>query len=100
MSSGRDSGSGAWMVKGEHVPALTLALGKTAAGDYPIEVYVLASGDGPQARRNFVLRVEPPVQAYAAGDRQELGLGPARRRAERARRRADSSGTGQCRGAA
>ena len=55
------------MVKGEHVPALTLALGKTAAGDYPIEVYVLAAGDGPQARRTFVLRVEPPVQAYAAG---------------------------------
>lgn len=67
LSSGRDSGSGAWMVKGEHVPALMLALGKTAAGDYPIEVYVLASGDGPQARRNFLLRVEPPVQAYAAG---------------------------------
>jgi hypothetical protein len=67
LSSGRDSGSGAWMVKGEHVPALTLALGKTEAGDYPIEVYVLASGDGPQARRTFVLRVEPPVKAYAAG---------------------------------
>ena len=67
LSSGRDSGSGAWMVKGEHVPALTLALGNTAAGDYPIEVYVLAAGDGPQARRTFVLRVEPPVQAYAAG---------------------------------
>lgn len=67
LSSGRDSGSGAWMVKGEHVPALTLALGKTETGDYPIEVYVLASGDGPQARRIFVLRVEPPVQADAAG---------------------------------
>ena len=67
LSSGRDSGSGAWMVKGEHVPALTLALANTAAGDYPIEVYVLAAGDGPQARRTFVLRVEPPVQAYAAG---------------------------------
>jgi hypothetical protein len=66
LSSGRDSGSGAWMVRGEHVPALTLALGKTEPGDYPIEVYVLASGDGPQARQNFVLRVEPPVQAYAA----------------------------------
>ena len=55
------------MVKGEHVAALTLALGNTAAGDYPIEVYVLAAGDGPQARQTFVLRVEPPVQAYAAG---------------------------------
>jgi hypothetical protein len=66
LSSGRDSDSGTWMVRGEHVPALTLALGQTQAGDYPIEVYVLESGDGPQARRNFVLRVEPPVQAYAA----------------------------------
>lgn len=66
LSSGRDSGSGTWMVRGEHVPALTVALGNTEAGDYPIEVYVLESGDGPQARRNFVLRVEPPVQAYAA----------------------------------
>lgn len=66
LSSGRDSGSGTWMVRGEQVPALTLTLGKTPAGDYPIEVYVLESGDGPQARRNFVLRVEPPVQAYAA----------------------------------
>jgi hypothetical protein len=66
LSSGRDSGTGTWMVRGEHVPSLTLALGQTQAGDYPIEVYVLESGDGPQARRNFVLRVEPPVQAYAA----------------------------------
>jgi hypothetical protein len=66
LSSGRDSGTGTWMVRGEHVPALTVALGKTQAGDYPIEVYMLESGDGPQARRNFVLRVEPPVQAYAA----------------------------------
>jgi len=65
LSAGRDNGGGTWMVKGEHVPALTVALGKTEAGDYPIEVYVLQSGDGPQARRNFVLRVEPPVQAYA-----------------------------------
>jgi TPR repeat protein len=44
-----------------------LTLGETAAGDYPIEVYVLDSGDGPQARRNFVLRVEPPARAYTAG---------------------------------
>jgi TPR repeat protein len=54
------------MVRGEQVRALTLTLGKTPAGDYPIEVYVLQSGDGPQARRNFVLRIEPPAQAYTA----------------------------------
>ena len=41
---------------------------RAAAGDYPIEVYVLESGDGPQARRSLVLRVEPPAQAYAAAD--------------------------------
>jgi hypothetical protein len=66
LSSGRDSGSGTWMVRGEQVPALTLSLGKAPAGDYPIEVYLLQSGDGPQARRNFVLRIEPPAQAHAA----------------------------------
>lgn len=66
LSAGRDSGSGSWLVKGEHLHDLTLSLGKSAAGDYPLEVYALESGDGPQARRNFVLRVEPPAQAYAA----------------------------------
>ena len=75
LSSGRDSASGTWMVKGEHVPALTLALGMSPAGDYPIEVYLLASGDGPQARRNFVLRVEPPVQTYAAAADKDWASG-------------------------
>ncbi len=68
LSAGRDSGSGSWLVKGDHVPDLTLSLGRTAAGDYPLEVYALEAGDGPQGRRNFVLRVEPPAQAYAAAD--------------------------------
>ena len=67
LSAGRDSGSGSWLVKGEYLHDLTLALGDTAAGDYPLEVYVLESGDGPQGRRNLVLRVEPPAEAYAAG---------------------------------
>jgi hypothetical protein len=66
LSAGRDSGNGAWLVKAEYLQDLTLALGQTAAGDYPIEVYELESGDGPQARRNFVLRVEPPAAAYAS----------------------------------
>jgi TPR repeat protein len=83
------------MVKGEHVPALTLALGQTQAGDYPIEVYVLESGDGPQARRNFVLRVEPPVQAYdaaaAGGDWASGLLVPSAHAAEPAPAAADSA---------
>jgi hypothetical protein len=97
LSAGRDSGGGAWMVKGEHVPSLTLALGETAAGDYPIEVYLLASGDGPQARRNFVLRVEPPVRAYAAADAGKdwtsglLGMVPSAHAAEPAATPADSA---------
>ena len=66
LSGGRQSGRGAWLIKGEHVPDLTLALGEVAAGDYPIEVYVLESGDGPQARRNFVLRVGPSDRVQAA----------------------------------
>lgn len=66
LSAGRDSGNGVWLVKGEYLHDLTLALGQTAAGDYPIEIYELESGDGPQARRNFVLRVEPPAAAYAS----------------------------------
>jgi hypothetical protein len=63
LSAGRQSGGGAWMVKGEHVPSLTLTLGQAAAGDYPVEVYILESGDGPQARRSFVLRVAPTDHA-------------------------------------
>jgi hypothetical protein len=66
FSAGRQSGSGAWLVKGEHVHDLTLSVGEAAAGDYPIEVYELESGDGPQARRSLVLRVEPPARTYAA----------------------------------
>ncbi len=67
LSAGRQSGGGAWMVKGEYVPDLTLTLGQTASGDYPVEVYMLESGDGPQARRSFVLRVASPNPAVAAG---------------------------------
>jgi hypothetical protein len=65
LSAGRESGGGTWMVKGEYVPDLTMTLGQAAAGDYPVEVYILESGDGPQARRSFVLRVVPPERAAA-----------------------------------
>jgi hypothetical protein len=66
LSGGRQSGAGAWLIKGEHVPDLTLTLGEAAAGDYPVEIYILESGDGPQARRNFVLRVAPSDRIHAA----------------------------------
>jgi hypothetical protein len=65
LSAGRQSESGTWMMKAQHVNKLSLQLGEVPAGDYPIEVYVLQSGDAPQARRSFVLRVEPPARTYA-----------------------------------
>jgi hypothetical protein len=66
LSAGRQSGGGAWLVKGEHVPGLTLTLGAAPSGDYPVEVYVLETGDGPQARRSFLLRVAPSEPATIA----------------------------------
>jgi hypothetical protein len=65
LSAGRQSGGGAWLVKGEHVPGLTLTVGRAAAGDHPVEVYILESGDGPQARRSFVLRIAPTARTFA-----------------------------------
>ena len=65
LSAGRQSDSGTWLVKAEHAHALTLSLGAVAEGDYPVEVYVLQSGDSPQARRSVVLRVETPAQIHA-----------------------------------
>ena len=64
LSAGRQSESGTWLVKGDYVSDLTLTMGEAAPGDYPIEVYVLQSGDAPQARRSLVLRVEAPAQPY------------------------------------
>jgi hypothetical protein len=64
LSAGRQSGSGTWLVKGDAVPDLTLSIGQAAEGDYPLEVYVLQSGDGLQARRSLVLRVEAPARTY------------------------------------
>jgi hypothetical protein len=72
LSAGRQSGGGAWMVKGEYVPDLTLTLGQAATGDYPVEVYMLESGDGPQARRSFVLRVASPDPAMAQAPEPNL----------------------------
>ena len=73
LSAGRLSDSGAWLVKAEHAPALTLAIGNVAEGDYPIEVYVLRAGDSLQGRRSLVMRIEPQVGTQAA-----TALGPDR----------------------
>lgn len=73
LSVGRKSESGTWLVKGEHVHDLTLSIGEAAEGDYPIEVYVLQSGDGPQARRRLVLRVEASARTYAAAGGPDMG---------------------------
>jgi hypothetical protein len=77
LSAGRQSGGGAWMVKGTHVPGLTLTLGQAASGDYPIEVYILETGDGPQARRSFLLRVAPSERATVAAPAATPGATPA-----------------------
>jgi TPR repeat protein len=67
LSAGQRSASGAWMVKDEEVAALTLTIGGTASGDYPFDVYLLDSGDAPQARRSLVLRVAPAARSFLAG---------------------------------
>ena len=67
LSAGKKSASGAWMVKDEEVQNLTLRVGSAKSGDYPVEVYLLESVAGPQARHNFVLRVESAPRIYTAG---------------------------------
>jgi hypothetical protein len=90
LSAGRRSDSGAWLVKAEQAHAITLTIGNVAEGDYPIEVYVLRSGDAPQARRSLVLRIEPLVetQTTAGANRSWaaalLDVVPAARAAEAA----------------
>jgi TPR repeat protein len=78
LSGGRQSGAGAWLIKGEHVSGVTLSLGDVAAGDYPVEIYILESGDGPQARRNFVLRVAPSDRIHAAASNPNASLAASR----------------------
>jgi hypothetical protein len=67
LSAGKKSTSGAWLVKDEEVQDLTLRVGSARSGAYPIEVYLLESATGPQARHNFVLRVEAGPRMYTAG---------------------------------
>jgi TPR repeat protein len=58
LSAGRRSRIGTWFVKDAEVSDLTLSIGAAASGDYPLEIYVLDSGNAPQSRRSLVLRVE------------------------------------------
>ena len=67
LSAGKKSASGAWMVKDEEVQDLTLRVGSARGGDYPVEVYLLESTVGPQARHNFMLRVDMAPRIYTAG---------------------------------
>lgn len=70
LSSGRRTSAGTWMVKGEDIAGLALTLDDNAGGEHAIEIYLLDSGHGPQARRQLILRVDESPQIYAAG----LGL--------------------------
>jgi hypothetical protein len=66
LSSGLRNTSGGWMVRNEDVGNLTLSFRGAesepavapAAGDYPLEIYLLGDETAPQARRNFILRVD------------------------------------------
>lgn len=72
LSAGRRTSPGAWMVKGADAPSLTLTVDGGTSGDYPLEVYLLGTESGPQARQRLVLRIDQePLKVYAAG----LGLG-------------------------
>lgn len=62
LSAGRQTGTGTWMVKAQDVTDLTLTLGNGAAGDYPLDVYLLDASSGPQARHRLVLRVDQTPQ--------------------------------------
>ena len=46
LSAGRNSGIGTWFVKDAEIGDLSLSIGAAASGDYPLEIYVLESGDG------------------------------------------------------
>ncbi len=63
LSAGSRSASGAWIVRNEDVPELTLSIGETGSGDYPLDIYVLGLDYTPQARQIFVLRVQGAAQA-------------------------------------
>ena len=55
------------MVKGEDIAGLTLTLDDETRGDHAVDIYLLDSGHGPQARRQLILRVDTSQKIYAAG---------------------------------
>lgn len=73
LSAGRRTGPGAWLVKGDETSGLALTLAKGASGDYPLDVYQLETGNGPQARHRLILRVGLP-QELAAVPQSDAGL--------------------------
>ena len=66
LSAGSRNASGAWLVKGAMLGELKLEVGAAQAGDYPIDVYDMNSGNAPQGRQSFMLRVMSPTGASAA----------------------------------
>lgn len=66
LSAGSRNASGAWLVKGAMLGELKLEVGSAQAGDYPIDVYDMNSGNAPQGRQSFMLRVVSPAGASAA----------------------------------
>ena len=66
LSAGSRNASGAWLVKGAMLGELKLQVGAAQAGDYPIDVYDMNSGNAPQGRQSFMLRVVSPSSASAA----------------------------------
>lgn len=70
LSAGQRNPSGAWLVKDRDLDRLTVTVGGTASGDYPVEVYALGASSAPQARQRFMFRVEAfagPTAALATG---------------------------------
>jgi hypothetical protein len=68
LSAGQRNPSGAWLVKDKDADHLTLSIGGTASGDYPVEVYALGASSAPQARQRLVFRVAAgPTLASATG---------------------------------
>ena len=58
LSAGQRNPSGAWLVKEKDMAGLSLTMGGTAGGDYPVEIYALGATSTPQARQRLLLRVE------------------------------------------
>jgi TPR repeat protein len=58
LSAGSRSTSGAWIVRNEDIPDVTLSVDETEGGDYPLDLYFLGLDYTPQARQTFVLRVQ------------------------------------------